>query len=177
MTGCFLIQIERYEDHRGFFALSWSEKDFAKRGLDSRLMECNISFNNKKGTLRGMHYQEEPRGQVKLVRCTLGSIYDVVIDLRPRSSTFKEWIGMELTARNRQMLYIPKGFSHGFQTLEDETEVFYQMSEVYVPESGRGVRWNDPQFGIVWPEMPRVISERDGTYPDFVSASAGEDLN
>jgi dTDP-4-dehydrorhamnose 3,5-epimerase len=174
LGGCFLVQIETYDDDRGFFALAWSAGEFAKRGLEARLMECNISFNIKKGTLRGMHYQEAPHGQTKIVRCTQGSIYDAVVDLRPGSPTFRQWAGFELSAENRLLLYVPKGFAHGFQTLEDKTEVFYQMSEVFTPESGRGVRWNDPQFGVVWPEMPRVISERDRTYPDFVSAPTGK---
>jgi dTDP-4-dehydrorhamnose 3,5-epimerase len=161
------VEPKKFEDKRGFFAHSWSQREFAERGLDSRLAECSISFNRKRGTLRGMHYQAAPHGQVKLVRCTMGSIYDVIIDLRAGSPTFKRWIGVELTAANRLMLYVPKDFAHGFQTLDDSTEVFYQMSDVYVPESGRGVRWNDPAFGVSWPGAGVVINERDGTYPDF----------
>jgi len=167
LEGAFFLEIERFEDNRGFFALAWSKDEFTKRGLNSQLIECNISFTTKKGTLRGMHYQAAPRGQVKLVRCTRGSVYDVVIDLRDGSPTFKQWIGVELTAENRRMLYVPEDFAHGFQTLEDETEVFYQMSDVYAPESGRGVRWDDPAFGIVWPRAAVSINERDRTYPDF----------
>ena len=174
LAGAFLIDLERFEDGRGFFARSWSVKEFGERGLESGLAECNISFNHKKDTLRGMHYQASPHGQTKIVRCTMGSVYDVIIDLGPTSPTFKQWIGVELTARNRRMLYVPEGFAHGFHTLEADTEVFYQMSEVYVPESGRGVRWNDPVFGIVWPEMPAVISEGDRTYLDFAPGSTGE---
>lgn len=162
------MEPEKFEDERGFFAHSWSEREFALRGLPSRLVECSISFNRKRGTLRGMHYQAAPHGQVKLVRCTMGSIYDVIIDLRPGSPTFKQWVGVELAAGNHRMLYIPKDFAHGFQTLENKTEVFYQMSDVYAPESARGVRWNDPAFGIAWPAARnRIINERDGTYPDF----------
>jgi dTDP-4-dehydrorhamnose 3,5-epimerase len=164
--GVFIIELQRFEDERGFFAHSWSKSQFAERGLDSRLVECGISFNWKRGTLRGMHYQVAPQAQVKIVRCTRGSVYDVIIDLRADSATFKQWIGVELTGENHNMLYIPKGFAHGFQTLEDASEVFYQMSEVYAPESGRGVRWNDPAFKIAWPEPVTMINERDRTYPD-----------
>jgi dTDP-4-dehydrorhamnose 3,5-epimerase len=167
LTGAFLLELESFEDKRGFFALAWSEKEFAQRGLSPHLAECNISFNKKKGTLRGMHYQAAPNGQAKLVRCTMGSIYDVIIDLRTGSPTFRQWVGVELTAANRRMLYVPKEFAHGFQTLEDDTETFYQMSDIYVPESGRGVRWNDPAFDISWPETVTLMNERDRTYPDF----------
>lgn len=169
LAGAFIIDLEKLEDNRGFFARSWSVKEFGERGLESRLAECNISFNHKKDTLRGMHYQASPHGQTKIVRCTMGSVYDVIIDLRPTSPTFKHWIGVELTARNRRMLYIPKDFAHGFQTLDDETEIFYEMSEPYAPGSGRGVRWNDSAFGITWPEARAAITnQRDNTYPDFV---------
>jgi dTDP-4-dehydrorhamnose 3,5-epimerase len=168
LSGAFLIEPEKFEDDRGFFARSWSEKEFAQFGLISHLAECSISFNRKRGTIRGMHYQAAPHGQAKLVRCTMGSIYDVIIDLRTGSPTFRHWVGVELTAANRLMLYIPKDFAHGFQTLEDETEVFYQMSDVYAPESGRGLRWNDPAFGISWPGAAEImINDRDRTYPDF----------
>lgn len=167
LKGAFVVEIERFEDDRGFFALSWSQKAFAKRGLDSTLVECNLSFNKKRGTVRGMHYQHEPHGQAKLVRCTMGAIYDVIIDLRQSSPTMNQWFGVELNADNRKMLYVPVNFAHGFQTLADNTEVLYQMSSVYVPESGRGVRWNDPVFGINWPHKVTSISERDATYADF----------
>lgn len=169
LKGAFIIELERFEDQRGFFALSWSDKKFAEQGLESRLVECNVSFNKKKGTLRGMHYQQAPHGQVKLVRCTMGAIYDVIVDLRPASPTFKQWMSIELTAKNRLTLYVPKDFAHGFQTLEDDSEVFYQMSSPYVPGSGRGVRWNDPAFGIKWPEDERIIIERDQQHPDFIT--------
>jgi len=175
LKGVVTIELERFEDERGFFALSWSSAEFAWRGLDPCLAECNISFNRKKGTLRGMHYQEAPYSQTKIVRCTMGSVYDVIIDLRAGSPTFKQWIGTELTARNRLMLYVPKDFAHGFQTLEDETEVFYQMSDRYAPESGRGVRWNDPAFSIDWPELKTIIiNERDEKYPDFAPVDNGD---
>jgi dTDP-4-dehydrorhamnose 3,5-epimerase len=167
LSGAFIVEPEKFEDKRGFFAHSWSKKEFADRGLDSDLVECSISFNHKRGTLRGMHYQAAPHGQVKLVRCTMGAIHDVVIDLRTGSPTFKQWVGIELTAVNRLMLYIPRDFAHGFQTLADETEVFYQMSGVYRPESGRGVRWNDSAFGISWPEEVTMINERDRTCADL----------
>jgi len=170
LKGVFTIALERFEDERGFFALSWSAAEFARRGLDPCLAECNISFNKKKGTLRGMHYQETPHGQTKIVRCTMGSLYDVVIDLRAGSPTFRKWIGLELTARNHLALYVPKDFAHGFQTLEDKTEIVYQMSDPYIPGSGRGVRWNDPAFAIQWPDNAAVIiSERDRTYPGFLN--------
>jgi dTDP-4-dehydrorhamnose 3,5-epimerase len=168
LAGAFIIELERFEDERGFFAHSWSARQFAERGLVSRLVECSISFNRKRGTIRGMHYQAAPHGQTKVVRCTTGAIYDVIIDLRHRSPTFKQWVGIELTAGNRRILYIPKDLAHGFQTLEDETEIYYQMSDVYVPGSSQGVRWDDPAFGITWPETTNVIiDERDRTYPDF----------
>lgn len=172
LAGAFVVEQELFEDERGFFARSWSEREFAARGLDARLVECNISFNHRQGTLRGMHFQNAPHAQAKLVRCTTGAIYDVIIDLRRESETFRQWLGVELTAANRRMLYVPAGFAHGFQTLADETEVFYQMSDVFAPECAGGVRWNDPAFGIEWPEVgdgrERIINARDRDYPDFM---------
>ena len=167
LKGAFLIQPELLEDERGFFACTWSQREFAERGLNSNPAQGNISFNKKKGTVRGMHYQAAPHGQAKLVRCTKGSIYDVIIDLRSSSATFKEWLGVELTASNHLMLYLPEDFAHGYQTLEDETEIVYQVSSRYAPESGRGIRWNDPAFGISWPLTETIINERDRTYPNF----------
>ncbi len=170
LKGAFVIEPELFEDERGFFARSWSEREFAAAGLDARLAECNISFNHRSGTLRGMHFQRAPRAQAKLVRCTMGAIYDVIIDLRPESDTFKQWTGAELTAENRRMLFVPEGFAHGFQTLRDDTEVFYQMSTPFAPEHAGGVRWDDPAFGIEWPETgvgERIIIARDREYPDF----------
>jgi len=170
LPGAFVIEPERFEDMRGFFALTWSERDFAAHGLNPRLVECNISFNRKKGTLRGMHFQRAPHAQAKLVRCTMGAIYDVIVDLRAESPAFKQWIAVELTAENRRQLYLPEGFAHGFQTLRDETEVLYQMTEVFAPGEAGGVRWDDPAFGIVWPacvEGERTIIERDRQYADF----------
>jgi len=169
LPGAFILELERFDDERGFFAQGWSAKELAAHGLEAPLAESAISFNRRKGTLRGMHYQAAPHGQVKIVRCARGSVYDVIIDLRSNSPTFKQWVGVELSAGNHRMLYVPKDFAHGFQTSEDETEIFYQMSSVYVPESGRGVRWNDPAFAINWPEMnSRIINERDQSYADFV---------
>lgn len=162
-----MIEIEPIEDDRGFFARSWCAREFEAHGLNPRLAQCNISFNQRRGTLRGMHYQEQPHAEAKLVRCTRGSIYDVILDLRPGSPTFGAWEAFELSADNRRMVYVPEGFAHGFQTLEDGCEVFYQMSVFYHAPSARGVRWNDPAFGIEWPLDDPIISKRDASYPDF----------
>ena len=167
LKGAFIIEPERLEDQRGFFARSYCQREFETHGLNPRLVQCNASFNKRKGTLRGMHFQIAPHEEARLVRCTMGAIYDVIIDLRSDSTTFKKHVGVILNPENRTMLYIPEGFAHGFLTLEDGTEIFYQMSEFYAPESARGVRWNDPAFGIQWPGEVQVISERDETYPDF----------
>lgn len=167
LPGVFEIHLNPRADERGFFARSWCQKEFEAHGLNPRIVQCSVSFNARKGTLRGMHDQVAPHAETKLLRCTAGAIYDVVIDLRPQSPTFKQWIAATLTAENRRMLYVPEGCAHGFLTLENATEVFYQMSEFYHPEQSRGVRWNDPAFGIVWPERVEVISERDRTYSDF----------
>jgi dTDP-4-dehydrorhamnose 3,5-epimerase len=168
LGNAFVIDPERFEDERGFFAQSWSQREFAERGLNGNIVECNISFNIKKGTLRGLHFQDAPHAQAKLVRCTSGKIYDVIVDLRETSPTFKHWFGVELTADNRRLLYVPEGFAHGFQTLQASSEVFYQMSDYYAPESAGGVRWDDPAFGIEWPSVSeRIINVRDQQYPDF----------
>jgi dTDP-4-dehydrorhamnose 3,5-epimerase len=167
LKGAFAIAVERREDERGFFARTWCQQEFEQQELDVNLAQCSISFNHKKATLRGMHLQMPPRAETKLVRCTQGAIYDVIIDLRQDSETYLQWFGIELTAENRQALYIPKGFAHGFQTLEDNTEVFYQISEFYAPECSRGLRWNDPVFNIVWPEPVSVISARDRDCEDY----------
>ena len=167
LPGVFEIHIEPKADERGFFARSWCRKEFEEHGLDVRMAQCNISFNNRKGTLRGVHYQVAPFAEAKLVRCTQGSIYDVIVDLRPQSPTFRQWTAIVLTAGKRNMAYVPENCAHGFLTLEDETEVFYQMSEFYDGASARGVRWDDPAFRIAWPAEVEVISERDRTYPDF----------
>ncbi|MDQ3918982.1 MAG: dTDP-4-dehydrorhamnose 3,5-epimerase [Acidobacteriota bacterium] len=168
LCGVYVVEPERFEDERGFVARSFSAAEFAARGIGARLVESNISYNRRRHTVRGMHFQREPFAQAKLVRCTAGAIYDVVIDLRPGSETFGRWEGVELTAGNRRMLYIPEGFAHGFQTLLDETEVFYQVSEVYAPDYAEGVRWDDPAFRVEWPATDGVtINERDRSYPDF----------
>ncbi len=169
LKGAFIIDPEKFEDERGFFARTWCRREFEAHGLNPNLAQCSISYNKKSGTLRGMHYQAEPYEEAKLVRCTKGAIYDVFIDLRFHSSSFKQWVGVELTADNHKILYISEGFAHGFQTLEDNTEVLYQMSEFYTPTYARGVRWNDPAFGIQWPPADRIISRLDQSYPDFFS--------
>jgi len=171
LEGAFIINPERQEDERGFFARTWCQREFEGHGLNSRLLQCNISFNKEKGTIRGMHYQDPPYQEAKLIRCTMGAIYDVVIDLRPFSVTFKQWIGVELSAENRKMLYIPEGYAHGFQTLMDNTEVFYQMSENYHPEHARGIRWDDVTFIIEWPLTKVILSTRDRSFPDFTPSS------
>jgi len=163
----FEIHLEPKSDERGFFARTWCQKEFAAHGLSPRLVQCNVSFNTRRGTLRGIHYQAAPHAEAKLVRCTKGAIYDVVVDLRPESPTLRGFMAVVLTAKNRRALYVPEGCGHGFLTLEDETEVFYQMSEFYNTESARGVRWDDPAFQIAWPEKVEVISERDRSYPNF----------
>ncbi len=167
LPGAYVIDIERLEDERGFFARTWCEREYQAHGLNPRLVQCSISFNKVKGTLRGMHYQLPPFAEAKVVRCTRGAIYDVIIDLRRESPTFRQHFGITLTPENRSMLYVPEGFAHGLLTLADETEVLYLISEFYAPEYARGVRWNDPAFGIAWPGPVRVISARDANYPDF----------
>lgn len=170
LKGAFVIDPQRFEDERGFLARSFSEQEFLSHGLNPRMAECNISFSSRRYTVRGMHFQHPPFAQAKLIRCTKGAIYDVIIDLRPDSPTFKQWIGEELTAENRCMLYVPEGFAHGFQTLEEETEVFYQITNFYNSDSEGGVRWNDPAFAIRWPATDGVtIKDRDANYPDFKS--------
>jgi dTDP-4-dehydrorhamnose 3,5-epimerase len=170
LKDAYILEPEKLEDERGFFARTWCQKEFSERGLDANLVQCSISFNKKKGTLRGMHFQLPPFAETKLVRCTKGAIYDVILDLRQDSETFLQWVGVELTAENRNALYVPKGFAHGFQTLEDNTEVFYQISEFYAPECSRGVRWDDPTFNITWQQPVSVISERDRNYEDYSPA-------
>lgn len=169
LPGAFLIEPERKEDMRGFFARIWCVEEFKKHGLNPQLVQCNISFNHKKGTLRGMHWQVPPHPEAKLVRCTMGALHDVIIDLRPASPTYRRHLGVELTAENRKMLFIPEGFAHGFQTLADNTEVFYQMSDFFAADCARGLRWNDPAFGIKWPPGERILNERDRSYPDFAA--------
>lgn len=168
LSGALIIEPELFTDERGFFARAWSEQELSALGVEGRFIESNISFNKDAGTLRGMHYQAAPYGQAKLVRCTRGSIYDVGVDLREDSETFKQWLGVELSAENRLMLYLPGHFAHGYLSLEDNTEVHYQVTGVYAPEFARGFRWNDPCFGIKWPPLAALqMNQRDCEYPDF----------
>ncbi|MDQ3796868.1 MAG: dTDP-4-dehydrorhamnose 3,5-epimerase [Pseudomonadota bacterium] len=167
LDGAFLIDIEERTDERGFFARSWCQKEFEQHGLVPRVVQANISFNHKKGTVRGMHYQASPYEETKLVRCTRGAIYDVIVDLRKGSPTYCQWISAELTADNRRMLFVPEGYAHGFQTLTDATEVCYQVSQFYTPGAERGARFNDPAFSIRWPLEVTVISEKDANWADF----------
>jgi dTDP-4-dehydrorhamnose 3,5-epimerase len=167
LAGAYVIEPEPREDDRGFFARVWCDAEFAAHGLDTKIAQSSISWNRRRGTLRGMHFQGPPHEEVKLVRCIRGALYDVIIDLRPASPTFTQHVAVELNAENRRALYIPRGFSHGFQTLEDDTEVLYQISEPYAPGSARGVRFDDPAFGITWPVRNPIMHERDRYYPDF----------
>ena len=167
LPGAYLIDEEPHHDERGFFARTWCQREFERHGLNPRLVQCNVSHNLRKGTWRGLHYQAAPYEEAKLVRCIAGAVCDVIVDLRPESPTFKRHLAVTLSAGNRRMLYVPEKFAHGFLTLEDRTEVFYQMSEFYSPESARGLRWDDPEFGIRLPLEVAVISERDRSYPNF----------
>lgn len=168
LDGAFLIEAEPAKDERGLFARTFCELEFRNAGLATHFGQCSTSYSRHCGTLRGMHYQTEPHEEVKLVRCTRGAVYDVIVDLRRGSRTFCKWLGAELTAENRRSLYVPKGFAHGFQTLSDDAELYYQISAPYVPEAARGVRWDDPAFCIIWPlAEDRIMSERDRHYPDF----------
>ena len=169
LKGAFIIEIEKREDERGFFARAWCKKEFEAHGLTSHMVQANIAFSRKKGTLRGMHYQASPYEEAKLIRCIKGGIFDVIIDLRPDSPTYKEWFGLQLISDNYKMLYAPEGFAHGYKTLIDKTEAFYQVTQFYAPESERGVRWDDPAFDIEWPEPnDLVISEKDKNWPDYL---------
>jgi dTDP-4-dehydrorhamnose 3,5-epimerase len=171
LSGAWLVELDRHQDERGFFARTFDREEWVARGMDPTVAQCNTSFNARAGTLRGMHYQADPHGEPKLVRCTRGAIWDAIVDLRPESPTHRRWFGAELTAAGGSALYVPVGLAHGFQTLEDESEVLYMMGHEYVPESARGVSWDDPAFGIEWPEPPaggRTLSERDAGYPDYL---------
>jgi len=172
LAGLYIVEIERLCDNRGFFARGFCARDFQAHGLDQSVAQCNISFNDKAGTLRGLHFQVWPREEAKLVRCTHGAIYDVAVDVRTDSRTYLKWFAAELTSENRRMMFIPRGFAHGFQTLLDESEVFYLMSEFYHPDSARGLRWNDPKLGIAWPRADHIISDKDRSYPLIGSGSA-----
>jgi dTDP-4-dehydrorhamnose 3,5-epimerase len=173
LRGAFVIEPEPLEDERGFFARTFCAAEFAARGLRPTIAQCSVSYNRRRGTLRGLHYQAAPHEEAKLVRCTHGAVYDVIVDIRPDSATFRRWAGIELSAENRRMVYVPEGFAHGFQTLVDETEVLYQISTAYVPQAARGIRWDDPDLAIAWPPAAaRVISARDLGLPAFADLGA-----
>jgi len=169
LPGAFVIDIAPIEDERGFFARTWAPEEFERRGLDPAVVQCNASWNRKRGTLRGMHFQTEPFGEVKIVRCTHGALLDVIVDLRRSSPTYCQWTSVELAAANHRALYIPQGFAHGYITLTDDVEAYYHVSAPFSPAHAAGVRWNDPAFNITWPFVPAVISEKDRTWPDFVA--------
>jgi dTDP-4-dehydrorhamnose 3,5-epimerase len=171
LGGAHVIELEPHVDERGFFARCFCEREFADRGLPTRFPQCNLSRNTRKGTLRGMHFQVGREGEAKIVRAVTGAIYDVVVDIRPSSPTYRQWVSVELSSDNAMALFVPEGFAHGFITLRDDTDVFYHMSDFFRPAGARGFRWNDSSFGIRWPGVPKVISERDAAYPDFESAS------
>ena len=164
LQGAYILEIEPIVDERGFFARTFCVHEFEAHGLNTQVAQCNISSNKRKGTLRGMHYQAAPHAETKLVQCVRGAIYDVIVDLRTDSPTFKSWFAVELTSTNHRMLYVPEGFAHGFQTLEDDSEVLYQISEFYHPQSVRGLLWNDPSLSIEWPLEVTIISTRDQSY-------------
>lgn len=168
LKGAFVVEIEKHEDVRGFFTRVFCQEEFAEHGLNTAVAQCNISHNIKKGTIRGMHYQSAPYQEAKFIRCIQGSLYDVIVDLRPLSPTYCQWFGVELSAANYKALYVPEDFAHGFQTLEDNTNIMYQVSQFYHPESAQGVRWNDTAFNIEWPLPVAVIMDRDDSYPDFI---------
>jgi dTDP-4-dehydrorhamnose 3,5-epimerase len=169
LADAWVIEPQLLGDERGWFARTFDAQEFAARGLSAAIVQSNASFNARRGTLRGMHYQAEPHGEPKLVRCVRGAVYDVAVDLRPDSDTYCAWHGVELSADNRHAFYIPPGMAHGYQTLSDDCELHYEMGHEYVPEAARGVRWDDPAFGIRWPDPggERTISEKDRSYPDF----------
>lgn len=171
LQGAFIVELERREDERGFFARTWCRREFEERGLSADLAQCNVSYSRCRGTLRGMHWQADPYGETKLIRCTRGSIWDAIVDLRTDSPTYTEHLGVELSAQSGRALYVPEGMAHGFVTLEDECEVSYQMSQFHEPAAARGIRWNDPAFGIVWPVRNPILHPRDAAYPDFVKES------
>jgi dTDP-4-dehydrorhamnose 3,5-epimerase len=173
LPGAFVIEPDRHEDERGYFARCWCREEFAARGLADHWAQCGTAFNRWAGTLRGLHYQAAPFAEAKLVRCTRGALYDVIVDLRPDSPAHARWAAVELSAANGRLLYVPEGFAHGYQTLEDDTEVFYQFSVPHRPDAARGLRWDDPALAIRWPECrERVISARDQSFPDFVPCAA-----
>lgn len=167
LAGAFILEVKKIEDERGFFGRSWCKRELEEHGLNADVAQANVSYNKVKGTLRGMHFQKAPYQETKLVRCTRGAIYDVIIDLRPHSPTYKQWIGVELTEDNYRMLFVPEDFAHGFITLQDNTEVTYQVTQYYTPGAEGGIRWNDSAFGIEWPIEPTMVSAKDQAHPDF----------
>ncbi|MFQ6611076.1 MAG: dTDP-4-dehydrorhamnose 3,5-epimerase [Fidelibacterota bacterium] len=169
LSGSYIVELEKIEDDRGFFARTWCEEVFLKKGLISKIVQANLSYNHKAGTLRGMHYQRSPHGEVKIVRCIRGAIFDVIVDLRPDSKTYLKWFGTELSAENYKSLYIPVNFAHGFQTLTDDAEIFYLVSQYYHPESSTGLRYDDPAIGISWPLGVTEISGKDSSWPDIMT--------
>ena len=170
LEGACVVDIEKIEDSRGFFARGWCENEFRSAGLPTRIAQANLSFNTTKGTLRGMHWQNPPHAEAKLVRCTKGAIFDVIVDLRPNSVTYRKWFGVELSADNRRMLLVPENFAHGFQTLTADSEIFYQVSEFYAPKFEMGARFDDPEFSIEWPLEITEISDKDASWPNFQKA-------
>ncbi len=171
LKGAFILEVKKIEDERGFFGRSWCKKELEDHGLNANVVQANVSYNKVKGTLRGMHFQKPPYQETKLVRCTRGAIYDVIIDLRPDSPTYRQYIGVELTEDNYRMLFVPGDFAHGFITLQDKTEVTYQVTQYYTPGAEGGIRWNDPAFNIRWPIEPVVVSGKDQVHPDFADAT------
>jgi len=169
LKGAFIIDVQRIEDDRGFFGRTYCKKEFEAYGINTNVVQTNVSYNRQKGTLRGLHMQMAPYSETKLVRCTRGAIFDVIVDMRSNSDTFKQWTGVELSSDNYRMLYVPEDFAHGFMTLTDNTDVTYQVTQFYTPEAERGYRWNDPTFGIIWPFEPLVLSHKDQTHP-FIEA-------
>ena len=168
VTGAFIVEPEPRGDERGYFERLWCTKEFTERGLNAAFVQCNGSFSAARGTLRGLHYQTAPYAEVKLVRCIRGAVFDVLVDLRRESPTYLAWLGVELTADRRNMIYVPEGCAHGYMTLEDRSEVMYPVSQFYRPEAERGIRWNDPRFGIEWPDGgPQTVSDKDQRWPDF----------
>ena len=170
LKGAFVVGLKKIEDNRGFFARAWCQKEFADAGLNPNLVQINLAVSQKAGTLRGMHFQEAPHAEAKLIRCTRGRIFDVMIDLRPESPTHRKWFGLELSAENHRMLYIPEGFAHGYLTLTDDAEMLYQTSQFFASTSARGVRYDDPAFAIAWPRPVSVISDADRNWPDYTRA-------
>ena len=167
LKGAYILEAERIADERGFFARTWARDEFIAHGLNPDLAQCNVSYNHRTGTVRGMHWQAPPHAETKIVRCTQGALYDVIVDIRPDSPTYRQWVGVELSAENCRALYIPEGCAHGFQTQEDATEIFYMISAAYAPQAARGMRWDDPAIGITWPRAVTVIAARDARYPDW----------